>query len=988
MRTADEPRGSRTSDGHDALRIMLFARPRITVGALAVPWPGSPAVGALLGYLSLHPGELRRMPVAFALWPDEPEDTSRARLRKALFGLQDILSSADGRRDWIVADKRTISWNLDRPIEIDVLEFARSIDDPAASEAALAMYDRSILAGVEAPWLDAKRGELAQRYEGLLERLFRDAITAGETSRARRYAGLLVAHDPLREDMVRELMRLAADAGDRTGALRLYRDFERHVARELDTVPADATRVLVEQIQAERGMEAVIRRSNLPAPATSFVGRDAEVAELAAMVTGGTRLVTVLGPGGVGKSRLALETARSVAAAFPEGSWLAELARIGEPRLVAGTIARAVDGVDLASADPVNALARVVAERRILLVVDNGEHVADALVDVLAELLARCPHLQVVVTSRERLRMPGEHTFLLGTLPTPPSDVRSPEALASYAAIRLFVERAAGMSAAAVQVDETTAEAIASIVRRADGLPLAIELAVPWLRLLSVDELARRLQDRFGVLVGGHRNALPRHQTLEALIAWSYDGLSPAERSAFHRVATINGGFSIAAAAAVSSGISPPPIAAYAGIAALLDKSLLAPDGAAGDRAIMLDALREFAVQRTPADDLEAARNAHAAHVLSVAQDAEHLRHQGADESRWLVPLIQDRHHLTAALGWCLEGGGDPCVGAHLAVALSRFFEYEPPADAIRWYELALQRTPLDDVMLRNRLAIRHLIARRHVDAHFPLDTLALIIRRANELDDPLTEHHALGWLSAELCNVGRIDEGLAAAQRCTDLARRFGTDADVFWALGHEVGARSWAAPETVMDPLREQLQLAEPSRPSHASAATALMYGRILRTRNDADGAYGYIADAVAQFASLAHPAPMLYLIALKTFADLSFERGDDAGARESARTMLQLAPRHGADFFCLAAFDVAARLGLAAKQFVAAASLTGYVAAHRGDGEPSFTAHDYDSIPHAGIMPALEAALDAAKVATLLAAGGRWDRERAAVEARSLL
>src|SRR5690242_10532669 len=343
----------------------------------------------------------------------------------------------------------------------------------------------------------------------------------------------------------------------------------------------------------ERGLPATI----LPAAVTERIGREGELEELLDLARG-HRFVTVIGAGGIGKTRLALEAARRLLADFADGVWLAELAPLASPSSVPATIAAAI-GLELG--DDRVALGRVVAalnEKRLLLVLDNCEHVVDAAAQAVELLLHAAPAMRVVATSQEPLGVEGECIFRLAPLGVPATFEAANGEATPYGAVRLFVARAHAADPR-FQLDERTGPAVVDIVRRLDGMPLAIELAAARVAVLGVDGLARRLGDRFRLLAGGRRTALPRHQTLRAALDWSYGLLSEAEQTVLRRLGVFAGGFTLdgAGKVAAAGGLSPEEVLEH--VLDLVGRSLITVDTVgAVPRYRLLETTRLYALEK------------------------------------------------------------------------------------------------------------------------------------------------------------------------------------------------------------------------------------------------------------------------------------------------------------------------------------------------------------------------------------------------------
>jgi predicted ATPase len=405
------------------------------------------------------------------------------------------------------------------------------------------------------------------------------------------------------------------------------------------------------------------RSARLPVPLTSFVGRDAEIATLRDMVSeGSSRLLTLVGPGGTGKTRLAIELAR----VGPHPAVFADLAPLDSPELVPGTVAVAFGLADTGPDDLTTRLDRELGERS-LLVLDNCEHLPDACARLAEDLLRACPRLGILATSREPLNAQGEVVWPLAPLDLPSSgsepDLTELEQVPS---VRLFVERARAADPG-FALTPIIGRWLVEICTRVDGLPLAIELAAARVRALGVRELAHRLDDRFGVLVGGQRTAPPRHQTLRATLDWSYELLTEPERQLFARLAVFAGGFTATAAEALCGDDSDDRRHVLRLLGRLVDRSLLVVDTRpdARVRYRMLETVREYAYGHLQAsDELEALRRRHAEFYRRLAAEAERAI-WGVDGPGWLTALSCEVGNLRAVVEWGLASAD------HLEVALA-----------------------------------------------------------------------------------------------------------------------------------------------------------------------------------------------------------------------------------------------------------------------------------------------------------------------------
>ena len=408
---------------------------------------------------------------------------------------------------------------------------------------------------------------------------------------------------------------------------------------------------------ALRSLEAT--PNNLPQQLTSFIGREREEKEVADLLAK-HRLVMLQGAGGIGKSRLSLQVAADLIDEFPDGVWLVELAALNDARLVPQAIASVLGVKEEAGHPVVEALAKFVADRRLLVILDNCEHLVEACAQVARRLLGAGPQVRILASSREPLHVAGEAIFPLQPLAVPdPYGSFKKSAIGGFAAARLFIERATAAQPA-FAVSDDNAMAVAGICQRLDGIPLALELAAARVRSLSVEQISARLSDRFRLLTGGDRTALPRQQTLRALIDWSFDLLTPPERVLFRRLAVFAGGFTIEAAEAVGAGGELEGEDVLALLTNLVEKSLVTMD-AGGERYRLLETVRHYAMDRLASSgEADATRTRHLAFYVALAEAAR-PELVGPRLAHWVARLDAERENLLAAHAWCdsADGGGE-----------------------------------------------------------------------------------------------------------------------------------------------------------------------------------------------------------------------------------------------------------------------------------------------------------------------------------------
>ena len=413
---------------------------------------------------------------------------------------------------------------------------------------------------------------------------------------------------------------------------------------------------------------------NFPTQVTSFVGREKELAEVKKLLQD-THVLTLTGPGGSGKTRLALQVATEMVEHFHDGVFLVALAPITNPRLVASTIAQSLGITEAAGRSIVDSLKDYLQNKSLLLLLDNFEQVISAAA-LVAELLAACSELKILVTSREGLRISGEHEYPVPPLPLPDlTQLPSLESLSQYAAVKLFIQRAQAVNPDfSITID--TSQAVAEICYRLDGLPLAIELAAARIKLLPPNAMLARLENRLDFLTGGARDLPARQQTLRNAIAWSYDLLDENEQKLFRQLSVFVGGCTLDAVKVVA-GDHPTPASVLDQLASLLDKSMLHEvDGTNGEsRFMMLETLREFGrAQLEASSEQETIRSRHADFFLALAEQAE-AKLESAEQVEWMNRMEQEHDNLRAALEWSkmAEGAGELCL--RLAGSLGYFWE-------------------------------------------------------------------------------------------------------------------------------------------------------------------------------------------------------------------------------------------------------------------------------------------------------------------------
>lgn len=437
------------------------------------------------------------------------------------------------------------------------------------------------------------------------------------------------------------------------------------------------------------------RSGNLPAEVSSFIGRRRELAEVRSKLAH-ARMITLVGPGGVGKTRAALRAAAGLERGFRDGAWLAELADLRDPSLVSTAVAAALELRDQAAARPLALVLSYLRPKDLLLVLDNCEHLLPAPAEIVSEVISAAPDVRIIATSREPLSVPGEHVIPIPPLELPPpaGNPSGSGELHHNEAVRLFAERASAATGT-FELTRANQAAVAELCRRLDGLPLAIEFAAVRTRVLSVEQILGRLTDRFGLLTGGGRAALPRHQTLMTTIEWSHDLLTEQERAILRRLCVFAGRFRLDDVEAVCSAQAVPAVRTLDALSSLVDKSLVTKDEVNGSACYRLhETMREFtALKLTEAGEQEATETRCADYYsIKCGQSALESRSHLTD---WLAWADLEIDNVRGVLERC-KSRGDTERGTGLAASLGWYWITRATTEGIRWLDGFLEATSAD----------------------------------------------------------------------------------------------------------------------------------------------------------------------------------------------------------------------------------------------------------------------------------------------------
>jgi non-specific serine/threonine protein kinase len=658
----------------------------------------------LLALLVLRHGqEVSRDWLVATFWPENEESQGKFYLRKSLSNLRNALGPEAHRLQ--SPTLRTVRLDLsDAFADFLVLDTAivrprTELDYEERLIEAVDLYRGPLLQECQEGWIAVEREYRAQSYLKALEILADYALTRGEVAAASRWLRRAITAEPYRESAVCSLMQVLADSGDRAAVQQVYQDLKQRLRKELNAAPSPETDALhkhltQQEVQPPPPHAAPTRMApsqrHLPVPLTDLIGRAQEVEEVGGWLER-RRLVTLLGPGGVGKTRLAIAVAEAVLPRFDDGVWFVDLASVTDATYVSEITAKALRVPPAAGQSAEERLIEALSPRSQLIVLDNCEHLLDACASLADILLSACPAVRILATSRQVLTVTGEQVFPVPSLALPAREEveegpglvnteKNPAFLMEYAGIQLFVQRAV-QADPAFRLDRRSAQAVAAICLHLDGIPLAIEMAAARVRSLSVAQIAARLEDRFQLLTGGNRAALPRQRTLQAAIDWSYDLLTEAERVLLRRLSVFAGGWSLEAAEAVCANGDIPQWEVQDVLTQLVEKSLVvfeeydAQRRSAGERRYrLLETVRQYAQDRLRESKEDAAVGGrHRDYFTAFAEEARR-KLTGSEQSAWSQRLEVEHDNIRSAIAWCRDDPDGAEAGLRLTGAMGWFW--------------------------------------------------------------------------------------------------------------------------------------------------------------------------------------------------------------------------------------------------------------------------------------------------------------------------
>jgi non-specific serine/threonine protein kinase len=693
-------RGDRSnSHGDQVIRIKTFGGLHLVVEGDTIAedaWQRRKARQLFKILLSRPDARIGKDQVTLLLWPDSPSNAALTNLRSAILDLRRVLRDSESA---VIRSDRDAIWLSAARAWLDVHEFEELLVQADASTDPLplllqanALYVGDFLVDdVYEDWATDRRQELKQVWINVQLRLAQLWEAQDAVDQAAEALQRLLQSDPCDERAARELMRLFARHGRRSEGVRVYQKLVSALRDELDTEPSEDITAIFETELPQPAREPA-RAHNLPPQAGPILGRSDDIAAVRARLQRpNVRLLTLLGSGGCGKTRLAVQVAADCLPEFAGGVWFVDLSSVRDADKVAFAIGRTLEIAQPLDDQPyLQRVAEIIGRRRTLLILDNVEQVIQA-GDRIVELLASCSELKVLVTSREPLHVRWEHEYHLAPLAEVPATLADIEVVAASPAVDLFVRRAQAIRPV-WQLTATNVLAVAALCNHLDRLPLAIELAAARIKLFTPEAMLARVDQSLEFLMTPARDFPQRHRGLRLAISWSYDLLTDDERTTFRRVAVFAGGWTLDAARDVVGSSSADDTLVLETLDGLVDKSLLRvdfqPDGE--PRFSMLETIREFAAGKLmSAGEVEATQALHAAWCLSLAEAAEPDL-SGPGQLDRLEQLEREHDNFRSALRWSFRGG-DPLCGARLAAALGKFWEFRGyHEEARQWLSDAL----------------------------------------------------------------------------------------------------------------------------------------------------------------------------------------------------------------------------------------------------------------------------------------------------------
>lgn len=659
------------------LDIRLFGPLRVFVGGEEVTQRLSKRAAMLLGILALRVGRpIERWRLAGMLWPESPDATALHNLRQTLSPLRNVLAA--GEQHLRSVSPRSLVLDKAAPVCVDVWQFDKAIKEGSSSslQDAIDLYVAPLLAECAEHFAIPEREARSASFLSACDQVGTQLLADRQYAAAIEIFQKALKEDSFRESTCRSMMSALAGSGQVSAALDFCREFRNRLRRELNSDISQETRRLIRTIRATTAEKTSTSPARcLPVSLSRLIGRQAEIQQVAGMLTR-SRLVTLVGVGGVGKTRLSIAAAMAADKHFKDGVYFVDLAPLHDATSLLTTIASAVEIPEKASFGIRDSIVEEIGDQEMLLILDNCEQLEPQLSETVEYLLARCSRLHILSTSRQSLGVAGEFVFTVRTLCAPdvakrekekPDEKDRARVLLSSEALRLFLERS-HLKAESLSLSEL--ETAGSICRTLDGLPLAIELAAARTRMLSLHEIESKLSDRFALLTGSTRTAA-RHRTLQASMEWSWEMLNPDERMILMRLSVYRGGATLETVRAVGSELSQSRLIDI--IYSLVDRSLVnANKSIVETRYTLLETIRQYAEQKLiETGELNEVSDLHRDYFLAEA-DAASLLTGTEEEAREFERFEREHDNFRKAVSWCRERG-DSEKRLRLVIRLSRF---------------------------------------------------------------------------------------------------------------------------------------------------------------------------------------------------------------------------------------------------------------------------------------------------------------------------
>ncbi len=968
-------RGTEEWVGIQMFRLTTLGRFGLSVDGISVPSPATRKARALLAFLLMHrDADTARDALLEIFWPDVDPEHARDNLSTALSSIRRCLRTAGLQADeLLIATHSVVRWTADTIVDVEQFAELSAQDYPAANAEALQLYRGDFLEGDYDQWSIAQRERLATLCETLLARAVR-------TSRDPEAARRLIARNPYAEEGYVVLVETELHAGRSASAVSLVDQF-RKILAEIGERPSGAFEERFGHI-GRRSLE--VPATNLPGQATSFIGRQVELGELKVMLAK-SRLVTIVGAGGVGKTRVAVHAGAELVHEFDDGVWFADLATTTGEDAVVTEIASAFDVKSSGFSGLLDHVVAHLKHKRLLLVLDNCEHVVAEAARVVHAILAACARVTILATSRERLSSHGEHVYRLPSLAVPPSgEQREADDALKFSAVALFIARASA-SDAHFAVTDANVGAVVEICRHLDGIALAIELAAARVTTLNVHQLLERLRKEFRLLKGDDRTAHPRYQTMRATLDWSYEWLSEAEKALFRRLGIFRGGWTLTSIGACGAGEGLDEFALLDQLWPLISKSLVAVElKENSQRYRLLEPLRQYALELLKEHgEYDTTALHHATYFVEFAR-REGGKYLQISDLEFVPAIEQEIDNIRAALEWSLVQGNNPVLGAEIAASLYGFWFTQCYHEGLRLLETAQAAvTPEADP------ALSATIAMGRIRAYWQTDMTAA----ARIGDEALPTARSLGEGAAlvrflflhghTLVSVGRLEEAELLLNEALQVALRVG---DTY---------RQWAVYTSLAKLHRRRGDL-NLSRTCISSMVEAYKLVDLAFDRNryyvlverawleQLDGRLSRALELAREAYELTRAAKDLPGSVQSEYylGALLFVSGDDSAARKHARSLLKVSTdelfAHGIPAALQLLAGVAVRRGL----YDQGARLLGFAEARFG--EQTIRRNVWVEVEPEWFLGPLRDQFGEARLAELMADGAAWSEDRAAEEA----